>query len=176
MSHKTAWLKWCIRTSVAGTRPSAAPSFLNSRNNNSSRREADTNADAEFSHLSPYGCGVPGCHLTFQASSGLFYHMKSAHADLSGIEKPYRCAMVNCTKRYKNINGLQYHLREAKGSSGHPSLASAHEDGLPEMGKPYKTFKCHVTGCKKAYRTAKGLRNHQTRVHCLERPLWSNAG
>lgn len=77
-----------------------------------------------YSELNPYGCDIPGCYASFPQSSGLFYHMKSAHPNLEGYPKPYRCAMPNCTKRYKNINGLQYHLREAKGSSGHGLIAS----------------------------------------------------
>ena len=72
-----------------------------------------------YSDLNPYGCDIPGCYTSFPQSSGLFYHMKSAHPNLDGYDKPYRCAMPHCSKRYKNINGLQYHLREAKGSSGH---------------------------------------------------------
>ncbi|KAI9318567.1 hypothetical protein BX666DRAFT_1513859 [Dichotomocladium elegans] len=72
-----------------------------------------------ISELNPYGCDIPGCYASFPQSSGLFYHMKTAHPSLEGYDKPYRCAIPNCSKRYKNINGLQYHLREAKGSSGH---------------------------------------------------------
>ncbi|ORY95857.1 hypothetical protein BCR43DRAFT_315044 [Syncephalastrum racemosum] len=113
--------------------------------------------------FSPYGCDVPGCYASFPASSGLFYHMKSMHPNLEGIEKPYRCAMPNCTKRYKNINGLQYHIRDAKGSSGHPILNAGGDETAPP--KNDKTFKCDVIGCKKAYRTANGLRYHQNNVH-----------
>ncbi|KAI9278281.1 hypothetical protein BDA99DRAFT_491709 [Phascolomyces articulosus] len=144
---------------------------------------AQAAAELVVGELSPYGCDVPGCYASFPVSSGLFYHMKTAHPTLDGVEKPYRCAMPNCTKRYKNINGLQYHLREAKGTSGHPALtaaanaaASANGEGVgPGLGgagtvideRLAKSFKCHAAGCKKAYRTQNGLRYHQSHVHSI---------
>lgn len=89
------------------------------------RHDAQQELDPAELHsdLNPYGCDIPGCYASFPQSSGLFYHMKSAHPNLEGVDKPYRCAMPSCSKRYKNINGLQYHLREAKGSSGHGLFA-----------------------------------------------------
>ncbi|KAI9313653.1 hypothetical protein BX666DRAFT_720349 [Dichotomocladium elegans] len=128
--------------------------------------QAQSDTDTPTTELNPYGCDVPGCYASFPASNGLFYHMKSAHPNIEGIEKPYRCAMPNCTKRYKNINGLQYHIREAKGTSGHPNLAAA--NGVDLEPKMQKTFKCPALGCKKAYRTANGLRYHQSHVHQTE--------
>ncbi|KAI8079942.1 uncharacterized protein BX664DRAFT_303079 [Halteromyces radiatus] len=110
--------------------------------------------------VSPYGCGMPGCFANFPMSSGLFYHMKSGHPNLDGIDKPYRCAMPGCSKRYKNINGLQYHLREAKGSSGHGITPPGEDVG--------KNYRCDAPGCKKAYRTANGLRYHQTHSHSIQ--------
>ncbi|KAI8147145.1 hypothetical protein BJV82DRAFT_597957 [Fennellomyces sp. T-0311] len=128
--------------------------------------------DLAVGELSPYGCDVPGCYASFPASSGLFYHMKTTHPNLEGVDKPYRCAMPNCTKRYKNINGLQYHLREAKGTSGHPALtaaatAAAASANGGEEEKIQKSFKCQAAGCKKAYRTQNGLRYHQSHVHSI---------
>jgi hypothetical protein len=115
--------------------------------------------------MNPYGCDVPGCYASFSASSGLFYHMKGAHANLEGISKPYRCAIPGCTKKYKNINGLQYHIRDAKGSSGH-APAIVREDGTLESpvsdSRPYK---CQMPRCKKAYRTPNGLNYHVQHGH-----------
>jgi hypothetical protein len=108
------------------------------------------------SDVKPYGCDVAGCYAAFQASTGLFYHMKNTHPNLEGVEKPYRCAMLSCSKKYKNINGLQYHIRDAKGSSGHAALTGE---------RPHR---CTVMGCKKAYRTPNGLRYHQQHGHNIE--------
>lgn len=103
-------------TSSASASSSNTITTFNSIND---RRQQDYEAPEPLGHLNPYGCDVPGCFDTFSQSSGLFYHMKNAHPDLSGVAKPYRCAVANCPKKYKNINGLQYHLRDAKGTSGH---------------------------------------------------------
>ncbi|RCI03489.1 hypothetical protein CU098_012430 [Rhizopus stolonifer] len=100
------------------------------------QQQQQQNPTEIFGEIGSYGCGVTGCFISFSASSDLFHHIKSAHANLDPSYKPYRCAMVNCTKRYKNINGLQYHLREAKGSSGH-----GYTEGDVSNAKP---FQCQV--------------------------------
>ncbi|KAG0179939.1 hypothetical protein DFQ28_002049 [Apophysomyces sp. BC1034] len=168
-TDEEALLRGSLSPGVPHTMPQQDPSVLaqfQSSGGGVERRGMPQEFDPQEMHeLNPYGCDVPGCYASFSASTGLFYHMKSAHPSLEGVDKPYRCAMPNCTKRYKNINGLQYHLREAKGSSGHGAPALAGEEGGMGGGKPYK---CQIPGCKKAYRTANGLRYHQTRGHNMQ--------
>jgi hypothetical protein len=115
--------------------------------------------------MNPYGCDVPGCYASFSASSGLFYHMKGAHANLEGISKPYRCAIPGCTKRYKNINGLQYHIRDAKGSSGHAPTIIREDNTIDSPLSDNRPYKCQVPRCKKAYRTPNGLHYHVQHGH-----------
>lgn len=145
--------------------PQAQPSppqqqevFPNNNNNNSNGT----------SDVGPYGCGVPNCFASFSASNSLFYHVKNTHTNTEDVIKPYRCAMPSCLKRYKNINGLQYHLREAKGSSGHGGIGNPEGSANSEAHANVKPYTCQIPGCKKAYRTANGLRYHQVHGHNMQ--------
>ncbi|KAI8378011.1 uncharacterized protein BYT42DRAFT_364731 [Radiomyces spectabilis] len=152
--------------------PSVLAQFRNSGTPPSLKRSSTDLANEPHQDLMPYGCDVPGCGANFPTSSGLFYHMKSDHPNLSGVEKPYRCGMPNCAKRYKNINGLQYHLRDAKGTSGH-AVGSGDDAllGSDSLLNNDRRYRCEIPGCRKAYRTMNGLRYHQSHGHNMTMPL-----
>ncbi|KAG1437474.1 hypothetical protein G6F56_013086 [Rhizopus delemar] len=68
------------------------------------QQQQQQNPTEIFGEIGSYGCGVTGCFISFSASSDLFHHIKSAHANLDPSYKPYRCAMVNCTKSNNSNN------------------------------------------------------------------------
>ncbi|CAG8476213.1 14167_t:CDS:1 [Ambispora leptoticha] len=103
----------------------------------------------------PYGCGIDGCNYTYNNSSGLFYHSKSAHPEAAN-DRPFQCAMPGCNKKYKNINGLEYHIKY-RGSS-------EHKNDVNNQSAP-KPYVCKVVGCKRSYKNQNGLTYHMENAH-----------